>query len=530
MLISILRYAGQAIALFAVGAVLVSVLELFEDRDLITKEIEGLIRFAACGTLVVFLISLTVRAPISETMRFVIVIGCVALTAEYLISYTEDVRSLDSIPLIGRRSEARRLLEPTFSAIWTLMLFFVAYRSVRGLRSLHTQALRQERLRAIGEMTSGITHDLNNALTPLIGAAELLTASIHHPSQEQSEHLHLLQQAALDLSGIVERVSHFHTVSPNTDRHPTSLAELVQESAVGIQPKLRSQQGLNGAAIQLEIDIVDAQIQVRPTEIRTVLTNLLFNAVHAMPDGGKILISNYFRGSTVFVAVADTGTGMTAEELQRCQEPFYTTKSAGSGLGLATCRQIIESYGAELVLNSQAGTGTTAEFSLPTLQDSPPEPDLTHAPDAVQRMRILLVEDEPAVQSAIVMMLDHLGMETECAANAECAIQLLTERDFDFVITDFGLPDVSGADLIQKIRILKQDIKVAVLSGWSSESVADRCDPDAFPDDILHKPVTIEDLRSLLVDTETRRPQFRSASADSMRPLSAHKLHEIGGS
>lgn len=528
MLIPILRYAGRAVALFAVSAVLVSALELFEDQDLITKETEGLIRLAICGTMTLFLASLTVRAPISVSLRSVILLGCAIVTAENLLSYTEDVKSLNAVPLIGKKSDIRRMLEPTLAATWMLTLFYVAYRSITGLRSLYSESLRQERLRAIGEMTSGIAHDLNNALTPLIGSAELLTASIPNPSQEQAGHLWLLQQAAIDLSGIVERVSHFHSVSPGVGRQPASLAALVRESAIGIKPKLKAEQELNGNTIELQLDIVDANVMVCPTEIRAVLTNLLFNSIQAMPDGGKITISNHFRGTTVVIEVTDTGKGMSPDEHKRCQEPFFSTKSAGSGLGLATCRQIIESYGARLILRSEIGKGTTAEFSLPTLKEVPSETEPRSLFDSAGGMRVLFVEDEPAVQNAISMMLHHLGASTECAENGECAIQILTKRNFDLIITDFGLPDVSGADLIRKIRELKPKTKVAVVSGWNSESVAERCHPEAAPDTVLRKPVTIDDLRSLLSDADTSDSQTVKKPLTGSRSPHYHNLQGIG--
>ena len=185
MLVPTIRYASRASSLFSLVVVITAGLELLENADLLSRQREGLLRVIFAGSATVALAFMTIRAPLSVSLRGVILCGLTLIMVGHFHSYTEHAPSWDQVPVFGRSSAARRWVEPLVSGGWVLTVVYIAFRAVRSLQRLHGESLRQERLRAIGEMTSGIAHDLNNALTPLVGSAELLMASIPQPSVRQ---------------------------------------------------------------------------------------------------------------------------------------------------------------------------------------------------------------------------------------------------------------------------------------------------------------------------------------------------------
>ena len=503
MLVPTIRYASRAITLFSLIVVITAGLELLENADLLSKQREGWLRVVFAGSATMALVVMTVRAPLSASLRAVILCGLSLIMVGHFNSYTQHVETWNQVPVFGRNSPARRWIEPLISGGWVLTVVYIAFRAVRSLQRLHTESLRRERLRAIGEMTSGIAHDLNNALTPLVGSAELLIASIPNPSARQQRLCNLLDKAAVDVSGIIDRVSHFQAPDNPVRREVVRLKELVDEAIAGMRPILKAHAELDGINLQLQNDVLaETLVDVCPTEIRVLLTNLLLNAVQVMPSGGNVCVTNYYRANQMLVDVKDSGTGMERDELRRCTEPFYTTKSSGSGLGLPTCRQIVESYGCQLEIRSTPGKGTTVTFGLPEPDVLPAtSPGIATGQIAVRR--ILLVEDEAEVRRTLQLMLGHLDLSVVEAETAEAAIREYRRTSVDLVLTDFGLPDMTGAELIRELRQHNDAIPMIVLSGWGTESILSRCDDQAGPDQILKKPVSMADLRTALAAFST---------------------------
>ena len=498
MLVPTIRYASRAIGLFSLIVVITAGLEVMENAELISKQREGLLRLVLAGTVTVVLAALTIRAPLSFALRSVICAGLALIMLGHFTSYTEQIPAWDQVPILGRKAARRDWVELLTSGGWIPAVVFIAFRAVRSLQQLHAESLRQERLRAIGQMTSGIAHDLNNALTPLVGSAELLMASIPVPSARQRRLGNLLEKAAVDVSAIVDRVSHFRSQGCSVQREVVSLAALVSEAFAGMQPILKAQSELDGVHVELISDVDEASVDVCPSEIRVLLTNLLLNAVQVMPGGGRVTVRNHYRGNDMIVEVMDTGCGMDREQLRRCLEPFYTTKSSGSGLGLPTCRQIVEGYGSQLEIRSSPGRGTWVTFGLPVPDPKQVPASEADAPVSISAQCVLLVEDEIEVRRTLRLMLTHLGLTVVDVACGQDAVRAFRRQEVDLVITDFGLPDMTGAELIGQLRQIREQVPVIVLSGWGTESILARCEPLSEPDQVLKKPVSVAELRSAL--------------------------------
>ncbi|HYR59606.1 MAG TPA: PAS domain S-box protein, partial [Chthoniobacteraceae bacterium] len=221
--------------------------------------------------------------------------------------------------------------------------------ALANLKTTQQQVIQQERLRALGQMASGIAHDFNNALVPILGFSELLLLSpaVLADRQKTAKYLETIQTAAKDAASVVSRLREFYR--PNKeDREfaPVSLKRLVEQSITLTKPKWKDQAQASGATVGIALDLEPVPpIAGEESALREVLTNLIFNAVDAMPDGGTITLRTRRVGDFATLEISDTGTGMSEETRARCLEPFYSTKGErGTGLGLSMVFGIVQRH------------------------------------------------------------------------------------------------------------------------------------------------------------------------------------------
>jgi CheY-like chemotaxis protein len=225
-----------------------------------------------------------------------------------------------------------------------------------------------------------------------------------------------------------------------------------------------------------------------------MLTNLVLNAIDAMPRGGRLTVETLAHGNNAVITVADTGLGMPEDVRQRAHEPFFTTKGVRStGLGLSVAFGIARRHGGELVLQSEVGHGTTVRVSLPipARTEPPPRPAATLPGRA---LRILLVDDEEDVREALGEMLASQGHTVVHAAGGPEALRAVEEDDgIDLVVTDLMMPAMTGWELASAVKARRAALPVGVVTGWGDV-------PEAAPatrmavDFVLSKPVTLEAL------------------------------------
>ena len=253
--------------------------------------------------------------------------------------------------------------------------------SLDRLRHAQQAAIRQERLSALGTMAAGIAHDFNNSLTLILGYGDLMNSAFRDdPDSSEAKYLRVILTAAQDAAQTVRRLREFHRPanSPET-RVAVSVNQVVEEAVTMTRPKWKDQSSSDGrGSVGVNTCLGDpALIQGDPAELREMLTNLIFNAVDAMPKGGEITISTEAQPDCIYLRVADQGTGMDEETRRRCLEPFYTTKGEhGTGLGLSAVYGIIERHGGTIDIESELGNGTVFSMRLPR----PGKPAATEAP------------------------------------------------------------------------------------------------------------------------------------------------------
>jgi CheY-like chemotaxis protein len=253
------------------------------------------------------------------------------------------------------------------------------------------------------------------------------------------------------------------------------------------------------------------------SELREVLVNMVFNAVDAMPEGGKLRLSTSIVDKSVVITIADTGVGMYPEIRSRIFDPFFTTKGkAGLGLGLAVSFGIIRRHGGTIEVDSEYGKGTEFRIVLPVAsvndcqilerivtEATPVTPVCTEAVSAHSVTRLLVVDDEDFVRDLLREILESDGCEVQLAESGSAALQLFNENQFDAIFTDVGMPGMSGWELAQAIRQQNKTIPIAVITGWG-EAVGSNEQKAAGVDWVVAKPFTADRISDLIKEISTQ--------------------------
>lgn len=375
--------------------------------------------------------------------------------------------------------------------------------TVEDLRATQKQIIQQERIRALGTMAGGIAHDMNNSLTLILGYGDILLSD-HRKfptgSKERNSLEHLVR-AARDNAHMVTRLREFYRPrSKNEDRQPVDLNELIRQVVAFTAPKWQAQAEAGGAHIQIDHDAGPISlIAASSAELREVLTNLVFNAVDAMPRGGRILLKTHEEGGFVRLEVTDSGTGMTEETRCRCLEPFYTTKGEkGSGLGLAVSYGIIHRHGGKVAIESKLNRGTTFRIELPICREETAE--IQVGPQKLDRaLRVLVVDDQEGVREIIEAYLaeDHHIVDT--AGSAMEAMTKFKNGRYDVVITDRAMPVINGDELAAAIKRINPSEPVIMLTGFA-DMMEEEGKKLENVDALLGKPTRLQDLRRAILE------------------------------
>lgn len=371
----------------------------------------------------------------------------------------------------------------------------------------HTQqaSMQQERLRALGQMASGIAHDINNAISPAVLYAESLLA--REPLSDRARgYVQSIARAMDDVAATVSRMREFYR-GREAQQQPgpvvlNDLANQVIELSRARWSDMPQQRGVViDVSAQLANDLPPAWGV--ESEIREALINLVFNAVDAMPQGGALTLRTRRveedAAPRVAIEVSDTGIGMDEATQRRCLEPFFTTKGErGTGLGLAMVYGMAQRHGAELRVASEPGEGTTVSLAFLLQAQPPAEPP--RAPAMPTRpLRLLLVDDDPVLLRSLRDTLEGDGHTVFAADGGHAGIDAFAAAaddgdPFDAVITDLGMPHVDGRQVAAAVKALSAETPVMLLTGWG-QRMSDDGDAPACVDVVLSKPPRLADLR-----------------------------------
>lgn len=337
------------------------------------------------------------------------------------------------------------------------------------------QAAQGEKLRALGQLASGVAHDLNQYLSLVIGYGDLARESLDEPLPDVTsarDSLITLTRAAMDGAEVVRRLLLFARPGAAGPPARVDLGELMADVAKLTAPRWRDAAQQEGRQIVVELEL-DGEVEIDgwASDLREALANLILNAVDALPSGGVIRLSARAHGGDVVAEIADNGLGMSPETRDHLFEPFFTTKGdKGSGLGMAIVFGIIERHRGTISVESTPGRGTSFKLAFPAAEQQASQQASSGETPAGQMRRILVVDDEPALVTLLVRLLTGDGHEVLSAASGEEALSSLSSAMVDLVITDLGMgPGMSGWDLAAAIRALPSPPDVILATGWGAD-------------------------------------------------------------
>jgi signal transduction histidine kinase/CheY-like chemotaxis protein len=373
-------------------------------------------------------------------------------------------------------------------------------RSCEELDRARSDAVRAESLRVVGRMASEVAHDFNNLLTAILGETQLLMQA--DGMQRQAESLAVIERAALDGADVVRRMQATTRV-----KDPSAFVVLSPKDIVrNVLDMMRWRATSDHVEVHCD---VDAGLRVRgvPSELREVLTNLVVNALDAMPGGGELRIIAARSGGDAVIDVEDTGHGMDARTAAQAFDPFFSTKGEkGNGLGLSIAYGIMQRHGGDIQVASHVGRGTRMRLTLPLAQQTT-EPQAEEPPDDAsvdalpKSARALIVDDEPAVARVLSTMLRRSGVDVSVSIGGLAGLASIRASDaaYDLVITDVNMPDVNGIEVAMAALKTAQPARVVLMSG--SLGGREEATAQALGVQVLRKPFTVKDIDRLVLGT-----------------------------
>src|SRR3984957_6951879 len=382
----------------------------------------------------------------------------------------------------------------------------VAYQTLRQTQQV---SMQQERLRALGRMASGIAHDINNALPPAALYAQSLLDHDKTLNAEARNDLGVIQQAIDDVTQTVARIKEFYRGrESNVSGMPVDIKHLLGQVVDLTQARWADMPQARGIVVDVKTEHADhvPPIMGVQGEIRDAVTNLVFNAVDAMPSGGSLTLRSYATQHHVTVEVCDTGVGMTEEVRARCLEPFFTTKGErGTGLGLAMVYGMAERHNAVIEIDTEPNAGTIVRLVFPVAT-----PDELAAPTAqatrhkVRGLRLLVIDDDELLRQSMQAILEREGHSVSIARGGRSGIEIFADavqrgEPFEVVITDLGMPHVDGRAVAAAVKSLSARTPVILLTGWG-QHLRDGNEVPPDVDQMLNKPANLTELRAALAE------------------------------
>jgi signal transduction histidine kinase/CheY-like chemotaxis protein len=414
------------------------------------------------------------------------VIGVITLRSESCKDFQQE--DLDILTIFARQ---------TADAIENAKLFDSLEKAYQELASTQEQLIMTEKLRALGEMAGGVAHDFNNVLGAILGRTQLLLRAVEDP--KLVKHLQQIEQMTLAGAKTIQRLQNFTRVSSSGRYETIDLIKVVEDAIEMTRPRWKDQCQKGGVAIDIRFDFKERlSVMGNPSELAEAFSNLIMNSIDALPQGGAITINSIRQDDKAILTFQDNGVGMDEVTLKRIFFPFFTTKGRqGTGMGLSVVYGIINRHRGEIDVTSKIGEGTTFTIILPISQQTSPVIEEIPKPVQVAKARVLLVDDDENIRSVISDMLDLLGHQVMAAPCGEDALKLFQKHDFDLVITDLGMPGISGWDVVRACKEMRPHIPVIMISGWGNQ-IDENMISQSRLDGVLAKPFEMNKIKAML--------------------------------
>lgn len=376
-------------------------------------------------------------------------------------------------------------------------------RRYNELQQTQEHLIHNERMRALGELSSGVAHDFNNLLTAILGHTQILLSDLHDPIVLES--LTIVERAALDGAATVRRLRSFAQTNGEQLDELVDLNSIIEESLGLTRPRWRDAMQRQGIGLQ----VIHAPTPLPPimgdaAALRELVMNLVLNALDAMPNGGLLELLAQVEGTEVVLSVRDTGVGIDPAIQRRIFDPFFSTKGLrGTGMGLAMSYAIVQRHQGTITVQSTSGAGACFRIRLPYVQEpeapAPRPAALPTPPQASAPLQILLAEDDPAVRNVLQQTLVRQGHCVTAVDSGEAALAQLQQRSFDLLCTDLGMPTMSGWELIQQARADMPQLPTILITGWG-EQISPAEARERGADRVIAKPFDAHYLREVIAD------------------------------
>jgi len=341
-------------------------------------------------------------------------------------------------------------------------------RDITAQREIENQLHQAEKLTALGRLAGGIAHDFNNLLQAILGYAQLMKQNLANGELIERS-LSVVESAAMDGAETVRRIQQFARLRPDEQFVRVDINQIVQDSVAITRPRWEEKIAHESRPLELRLDLQATEFpQGRPAALTEVLTNLILNAMDAMPHGGTLTITTHHTaGRDVRVTVADTGIGMSESVRQRIFEPFFSTKGeAGSGLGLSMAYSIVRRHAGEILVDTAPSAGTTFTLIFPVGPESLAPASPAQPTGTRRHARILVVDDDSQVLSSITEMLRSVGHTVSPSSTGRAAIAEYQPGRFDIVITNIGMAGMNGWEVAERLRAIDTGVPLLFITGW----------------------------------------------------------------
>jgi PAS domain S-box-containing protein len=407
-----------------------------------------------------------------------------------------------------RKTGEMRLLLVTYTPIYdegrVTSVLSIA-RDITEERLASERAAQADKLRALGQLASGVAHNFNNVLAAVLGHAQLIKRDCN--DERTLDRVEIIEQAALDGAQTVKRIQGFGQQQNESITDSVDVNRLVEDSTNLTRARWFDDAQARGLHFAVDVDLREVpEVPGSASDIREVFVNIILNALDAMPQGGTLKITTEAVGSTVKTHFSDTGIGMSRQVCERVFEPFFTTKgAAGTGLGLAVSYSIIERHGGRIEARSNPGQGSTFTITLPvgecTFEQLAPA-ELT----PVKAARILVIDDDSRVREALAEMLSFAGHEVERIGSGPEGLALLETDRFNVVITDLSMPEMDGWAAAREIRRRWPSLKVVLITGFAltAETIKQNF---GLVDKVIFKPIRLDDIILAVSQVLTEPPE-----------------------